>query len=99
VLPSSPTASASASVANGWAFEAQIVSPSTTLGTPLTARWATPGISTDRWLPSLTYVIGTERTPSTSLISGDSSPSGPPADPLKIACSASCWSPSARSSR
>src|SRR5262249_18379643 len=58
----------------------------------------TLGISADRFLPSIRYVIGTLRTPRFLPISGASCAMGPPAAPVKIAPSASVCLSSARSS-
>jgi hypothetical protein len=62
------------------------------VGSGSTAMWKIFGISADRFLPSIRYVMGTFFTPRFLPISGASCAIGPPAAPLKIAPNGNCSS-------
>src|ERR1043166_7048767 len=60
--------------------------------------WRIPGISAERFLPSIRYLIGTFFTPRFLPVGGATAARGPPAAPVKIAPRASVCLSSARSS-
>src|SRR6516164_9488278 len=68
------------------------------VGSGSTDMCRTPGISAERFLPSIWNVIGTFFTPRFLPISGANAAIGPPTAPVKMAPRASVCLPSARSS-
>ena len=98
VLPLVPTPNASLSGATGWPIAPQISPPGCMLGNGSTAMCMMPGISAERLLPLMAYLIATFFAPRCVPTNGAKAAMGPPSAPPKMAPSAAVCSSFARSS-